>query len=383
VNRSVLPETTPADYAFRYVDIGAVTDGRVDIPDADVVFASAPSRARRLAPAGATVVSTVRTYLRAVARVPDVQHPLVFSTGFAVLEARPGMHPGFLHYACRSSRFIEEVVARSTGVGYPAITAGDLANIKVYVPPVEQQQRVAALLEDHLKALDEVLMAHETLLTLMDERIEARIGEYIVPALAGEAGHPMLPIKRLLRKVSRTTPVGAPVVTAFRDGQVIARSLRRAEGYTESWTDSAVMQGVEVGDVVVHGLDGFAGAVGTSESAGACSPANHVCVPLDGGDTDFYGRMLRIFARSGYLSLYGGSARERAVDFRNWATFSRIPLPIVSAEAQQEIGESIRVARDLRVQTRRLLELVVEKKQALVDAAIVDEAAGQREGGAA
>ncbi len=71
INQRALPDSTAPDFTFRYVDISCVNpDGKVSLPDTTVTFEAAPSRARRLAAPGDVIVSTVRTYLRAIARVP-------------------------------------------------------------------------------------------------------------------------------------------------------------------------------------------------------------------------------------------------------------------------------------------------------------------------
>jgi type I restriction enzyme S subunit len=121
-----------------------------------------------------------------------------------------------------------------------------------------------------------------------------------------------------------------------------------------------------VGDVVVHGLDGFSGAIGDSEANGVCSPVYHVCRPMDGGDSAFYGRLLRRLALTGYLGNFAVSTRERAVDFRNWDLFGRIPIPLVSIEQQREIGSRIRTLRPLINLVEKSEVLAVERKSALI-----------------
>jgi type I restriction enzyme S subunit len=160
------------------------------------------------------------------------------------------------------------------------------------------------------------------------------------------------------------------MITAFRDGQVTARSLRRTDGFTEAWTVASQVQGVSVDDVVVHGLDGFAGAIGTSEADGVCSPIYHVCVPARAGDPLYLGRLLRILAVSGYLGLFASSTRERAVDFRNWDLFGRIPIPDVDRAEQRAVGDLIRAIRPLRHAVEHSAELASEHKQALITAVV-------------
>ncbi|MEU8822793.1 restriction endonuclease subunit S [Streptomyces sp. NPDC048636] len=171
INRNMLPESTDPNFRFRYIDIGSVDSlGRVTIPDEEVNFSSAPSRARRLAPAGAVVVSTVRTYLRAIARVPEVATPLVFSTGFAVLEAGTQIDSRFLAHYCQSQIFVEEVVARSVGVSYPAINAADIGNLPIVLPDREEQRRIADFLDTETSRIDALNASRSAQLNLLTER---------------------------------------------------------------------------------------------------------------------------------------------------------------------------------------------------------------------
>ena len=179
INTRVLPESTAPDRTFKYIDISQVdSNGTLSLPDEDVSFGEAPSRARRFASAGDTIVSTVRTYLTAIARVPATAAPLVFSTGFAVLEPK-GIESRFLTYACRSRPFVGEVVARSTGVSYPAINPSDLASISIPMPEPQEQRRIADFLDDRITRIDQIIAARQRQLELLPSLIEAEIAEVI------------------------------------------------------------------------------------------------------------------------------------------------------------------------------------------------------------
>jgi len=66
VNDEVLPESTPPDWELVYVDIGSVDRVEGITNKEPMIFENAPSRARRLVSHGDTIVSTVRTYLKAI-----------------------------------------------------------------------------------------------------------------------------------------------------------------------------------------------------------------------------------------------------------------------------------------------------------------------------
>ena len=136
-----------------------------------MAFQEAPSRARRLVRDGDIIISTVRTYLRAVAPIKSPPDNLVVSTGFAVI--RPdGLAPCFARYALVADGFVGSVIARSTGVSYPAINASDLVRISVPVPPIDEQLAIADYLDTESKRIDGLI---EEKLKLKELLIELRV----------------------------------------------------------------------------------------------------------------------------------------------------------------------------------------------------------------
>lgn len=139
VNLHSLPESTPNEYEFKYIDIG-----NVDLEDGvgsgeKINFANAPSRARRIVKDGDTIISTVRTYLKAIAFVDFDPKDTICSTGFAVISPR-GVATKFLYYILRSGRFIDRIEALSVGVSYPAINASEIMDIPGWYPPTPEEQ---------------------------------------------------------------------------------------------------------------------------------------------------------------------------------------------------------------------------------------------------
>jgi type I restriction enzyme S subunit len=190
-NDDVLDETTPSDASFAYVDISGVEAGRGIVTTERVTFGTAPSRARRLVRDGDVIVSTVRTYLRAVARVQQPPRDLLVSTGFAVLRPRDGLDPEFLGFAAESSLFVDEVIARSTGVSYPAINASELVRVPLLLPPLAEQRAIAAFLDRETKKIDELVAEQERLIELLKEKRQAVISHAVTKGLDPAA--PMKP----------------------------------------------------------------------------------------------------------------------------------------------------------------------------------------------
>src|SRR5581483_2963900 len=134
INDENLPESTSPDFEFGYVDISSVDASAGITAVEEMVFEDAPSRARRIVRDGDTIVSTVRTYLRAIASVRAPRENLIVSTGFAVIRPKV-IKSGFLSYALKESGFVEAVMARSVGVSYPAINASEIGMIRIPLPP--------------------------------------------------------------------------------------------------------------------------------------------------------------------------------------------------------------------------------------------------------
>ncbi len=157
VNDEVLPEATDPDYKMQYVDISDVDSNR-GIHDLEhTTFGSAPSRARRIVRHGDTIISTVRTYLRAIAPIRQPAPNTIVSTGFAVLRPKSSFASSYAYYALTASGFIDDVVARSVGANYPAISANEIGNIAMAVPPQHEQHAIAGYLDGATAKIDTLI----------------------------------------------------------------------------------------------------------------------------------------------------------------------------------------------------------------------------------
>lgn len=153
--------------SFTYVDIGAIDQSKKVVTGASKIPSDeAPSRARQLVEAGDVLVSTVRPNLNAVAQVSDDLDGAIASTGFAVL--RPDtkfLSSRYLLHWVRGERFISELTRLATGASYPAVTDQIVKRSTIPLPPIEEQRRIAAIL-DHADGLR--IKRHQSLALLND-----------------------------------------------------------------------------------------------------------------------------------------------------------------------------------------------------------------------
>ena len=141
--------------------------------------------------------------------------------------------------------------------------------------------------------------------------------------------------KALFKKLDRPTRPEDAVVTCFRDGVVTLRSQRRTTGFTESLMQIGY-QGVRKGDLVIHGMDAFAGAVGVSDSDGKSTPVYSVCVPRANANPHYFALVIREMARTSWILALSKGIRERSTDFR-FEVFGTQHLPVPPADQQVAI----------------------------------------------
>ena len=161
--------------------------------------------------------------------------------------------------------------------------------------------------------------------------------------------------KYMFKKENRPVSDTDEVVTCFRDGMVTLRKKRRTTGFTESLKEIGY-QGIRKGDLVIHVMDAFAGAIGVSDSDGKGTPVYSVCTALGDFNHHYYAYALREMAKKGFIqSLYRG-IRERSSDFR-FDVFGNQTLPIPPRDEQDKI------VRYLDWQVSKINRLIDVKKK--------------------
>ena len=183
-NDDVLPDSTAADTPISYVDISSVSYAAGIGSTEEMLFGNAPSRARRKAKVGDVVISTVRTYLKAVAAVDAAHADCVYSTGFAVLRSRTGhIEPNFLKWLALNELFIQSVESHSEGLSYPAINAPELVNLKTVMPSLPEQATIAVTIDRETARIDALIAKKTRFIELLKEKRQALITHAVTKGL--------------------------------------------------------------------------------------------------------------------------------------------------------------------------------------------------------
>ncbi|MBF3496273.1 restriction endonuclease subunit S [Burkholderia pseudomallei] len=360
-------------------------------------FKDAPSRARRLVRHGDVIVSTVRTYLKAIAAIAMPPENLVVSTGFAVVRPLDSVEPRFAKYALQGATFIDEVISRSTGVSYPAINASDLARIALPVPPRGEQSAIAAFLDRETGKIDMLIAEQEKLLGLLAEKRQATISHAVTRGLnpdapmkdSGVAWLGEVPanwaVKQLKHLACPGTAITYGIVQAgphFEGGIPYIKTSDMAgdslplDGYalTSPEIDAAYTRSkVRTGDLVIairatvgkclpvpRELDGANLTQGTAKVS-----------PGDGVVPAFLLASLRSAAAQNYFESMakGATFKEITLD-----ALRRTPVLVPPLQEQSEIADFIddeaRKLDCLKAEVQRAIDLLKERRSALIAEAV-------------
>ena len=182
-NDEVLGESTPPNTELRYIEISDVSETQGVTNVQSIIFEDAPSRARRITQTGDIIISTVRTYLKAIAKIDYSLEGVIVSTGFAVLRPQNGVDVGFLSHAMRAPHFLDMVVAHSVGISYPAINTSDLIGFKLPFPPLPEQHAIAAFLDAETARIDTLVAKQVSLIATLQEKRRALISHVVTKGL--------------------------------------------------------------------------------------------------------------------------------------------------------------------------------------------------------
>lgn len=234
----------------------------------------------------------------------------------------------------------------------PCVNNQRLKSFPIPIPPLSDQKAIADFLDKKCAEIDGLLADLEAEVKTLAEYKKSIIAETVTRGL-----NPNAPMKQsgipwaetipahwdiqkgkyTFRLLQRPVKEDDGVITCFRDGEVTLRSNRREDGFTMSAKEYGY-QGIEPGDLVVHGMDGFAGSIGISDSRGKGTPVLNVL------DSKYNKRYLMYYLRNMaygdvFLALSTG-IRVRSCDL-GWKKLGEIRIVLPPIEEQEKIADYI------------------------------------------
>ena len=270
----------------------------------------------------------------------------------------------YYNYTFQTTMFQRSLFGLGNGILIKESGNGKLNTIRMRIPmdkfgelfipvaPIDEQQRIADFLDAKCAKIDALVADIQSQIDTLEQYKRSVINETVTKGLNPDAEMKdsgvqwigdtpahwgVIRGKYILRYMQKPVRENDGVITCFRDGEVTLRSNRREDGFTMSDKEIGY-QGIDVGDLVVHGMDGFAGAIGISDSRGKASPVLNVL------DTDQCKRYIMYYLRSMaysdvFLALATG-IRVRSCDLR-WNKLAELSYPVPPLDEQNAIVKHI------------------------------------------
>ncbi len=308
----------------------------------------------------------------------------VISPAYVNLRYKTGYDPSFYDYYFKYQYWSYAFFAHGKGVSFEnrwTLNTETLMNYPLLRPSYDEQCRIANFIDSKCSQIDEISKKIQEEIDTLEEYKKSVITEAVTKGLdpnvemkdSGIEWIGEIPAnwsrdkgKYIFNYLEKPVREDDGVITCFRDGEVTLRSNRRTEGFTESLKEIGY-QGIDVGDLIVHGMDGFAGSIGISDSRGKASPVlNNLGTKYN---KKYYMYFLRMMAWKGEYIYLSTGIRVRTCD-TNWGKLREITYLIPPIEEQNRIASFIdeKVARiDATIDTKQQqLSTLEEYKKSMI-----------------
>lgn len=267
------------------------------------------------------------------------------------------LNNNFVHNQIRSKYFIQSYKNFSKGirVGQWDLESELFTRLNLFLPPFDEQRKISEFIQREITKIDQLISKQEQLIKLLDEQRKSIISHAVTKGLNPNA--PMkdsgvewlgeipehwriLRTKDILNHRNENALENDEIITCFRDGEVTLRKNRRTDGFTNAIQEHGY-QHIHSGDLVIHEMDAFAGAIGVSDSDGKSTPVYTVLFPKDIPlNLYFYSDFFRTMARQGFITSLGKGIRVRSTEFR-WKESKNVYVVLPPYAEQNEIVNHI------------------------------------------
>ena len=149
-----MQSTTPKGAFFKYIDIDAIDNSTCRIKAPKMIESkNAPSRASRFTKKGDILFSLVRPYLRNIAKVTE--NDCIASTGFFVCSPII-VNSDFCFFLLTSNYVVDGLNQFMKGDNSPSISSQNLIDFTIPLPPLNEQSRIVAKIDELFSTLDQM-----------------------------------------------------------------------------------------------------------------------------------------------------------------------------------------------------------------------------------
>lgn len=277
----------------------------------------------------------------------------------------------FINYIMQTPQFQKELRKYANGILEIRlrVSSDDILKRMVAFPCLQEQGKIADYLDKKCGEIDSIIANIQKQIDILTVYKHTIIAECVTKGLDNDAEikkseiYYMAPynskwnlskIGYVLKKLSRSFDSSHPAVLCTNKGKV---SIRPDTLTGKMVSEDHAMQGIRKGDIAIHGMDTWHGAIAYSEIDGKITRVVHVC--NSNQDNRFIVYYLQHLAFAGVYKLISNGIRENTSDFRSWDKVKDIYIAYPSRKEQQEIADY------LDKKCTEIESIIADKKQQL------------------
>ena len=351
------PLRASPDEVFAYIDLTAVDQVAKAIEHVrQVACGEAPSRARQIVSTDDVLVSTVRPNLNGIAKVNAKYNGATASTGFCVLRPRPSLLCGnYLFHWVKSPQFVADMVRKATGASYPAVSDRIIFESQIATPPLPEQRRIAAILDQ----ADALRAKRREALAQLDSLTQSIFIEMFGDPVRNERGWPLAQfgaIGQLDRGVSKHRPRNDPELLGGCHPLVQTGEIANCDGYVRHYTHTYSDLGLKQSKLWPAGTLCITIAANIAKTGiltfDACFPDSVVGFRADAPATVEFARVWLSFLQRALEDAAPESAQKNI----NLAILRGLAIPVVPLHRQQTFAARIQSVEALKASHRAALQ---------------------------
>lgn len=276
----------------------------------------------------------------------------IVSPAYIVLSMNDLLNSKYANYLFRTRIMVDQYLINSTSVGsiqrniyWPA-----LKRTRVIVPPREEQDQIVRFLDWKVSEINKLLNIKKHEVDELEELKKSIVTKIVTRGLINEplrksdiywlkkvpVNWTETKLKHILQKQRRDVQKNADLLICSNSGEVRIRGDEKI-GLVAS--DDTIYQGVKKGDLLIHGMDTWHGAIGISDYDGMCTPVVHVCTCTQ--SKRFVAYYLKMMAYTKVFKAISNGVRQNTSDFRSWDKVGNLFIALPSLEEQEAIADQI------------------------------------------
>ena len=292
-----------------------------------------------------------------------------------VLQPRDQLSGRYAHYLLRNHLFSEEYYRNGRGIVADLWTTrySEMKTILLPVPPRVEQDQIVRYLDWQVSIINRLIAAKRKQIELLKDNLKSAIATLTVEGIERHemcdsqiywldhypAKWRVTKLKYILTKHRRAVQPNAELLICSNSGEVVVRGDTKL-GLVASSDD--IYQGVRAGDLLIHGMDTWHGAIAISDYDGMCTPVVHVCSCRE--EKRFVSYYLKMMAYTKVFKAISNGVRQNTSDFRSWDKVGDLLICLPTIDEQIKIADKLDA---LTVETKRGIALFSNQIEQLTE----------------